>query len=466
MKEGISVCMCTYNGEEHISKQLQSIVDQTMRPNEIVIVDDASSDKTVQIINQFILKYDYIKLYINNNNAGVNYSFLRAIRKSKNDIIIFSDQDDYWYADRINSINNAFKESFETVMVSTNAHIYDNEKYTGSNVHDVYKPTKSFLKVFYKNRFIGAQIAIKRKVAIKIINIPKYTYYDHLIALLSLKSGHVSCISKPLSKYIRHNQTVTEIGVPGNYFESIFSRYFIFLFFIRKMLNEQSSNCFLIKENVKSVVRSIKRRGLVKTAIFSINELLFDIRFGTDTRSKVSSSSIINQGMNNVAQPYQGTNFTIIKSIFQKLAEIVDLKKVYMVDYGAGMGRVILSGLYYGVYRVEGVEFDKELYGHCNENINRFCKNREISRDRVKCLFIDAQLYKIPKGVNIFFLYNPFSSPVIDKVVENISLYAESQKNEIIVVYVNPVCRSVFLEKNFILLIESNEEVDFYRYAP
>ncbi len=88
MKENISVCMCTYNGEEYVSKQLQSIVDQTMCPNEIVIVDDASSDKTAQIINQFILKYDYIKLYINNNNVGVNYSFLRAIRKSKNNCYV------------------------------------------------------------------------------------------------------------------------------------------------------------------------------------------------------------------------------------------------------------------------------------------------------------------------------------------------------------------------------------------
>jgi len=466
MKGGISVCMCTYNGEKYISKQLQSIVDQTMPPNEIVIIDDASSDKTVQIINQFILRHDYIKLYINNNNTGVNHSFLRAMRKSMNDIIIFSDQDDYWYTDRIESINNVFKENFETVMVSTNAHIYDNEKYTGSNVYDVYKPTKSFLKVFYKNSFIGCQIAIKKKIILKIIDIPKYTYYDHLIALLSLKSGEVSCINKPLSKYIRHNQTVTEIGAPHNYFESVFSRYFIFLFFIKKMLNEQSNNYFLIREGVNSVARSIKRRGLVKTVIFSINELLFDIRFGTDTRSKVSSNSVINQGVDNVAQPYQGTNFAIIKSIFRKLAEIVDLKKAYMVDYGAGMGRVILSGLYYGIYRVEGVEFDEELFDHCNKNINIFCKKREISRDRVKCLFIDAQLYKIPKGVNVFFLYNPFSSPVIDKVVDNISLFAESQKNEIIVVYVNPVCRRVFLEKNFILLEESNKEVDFYRYIP
>ena len=79
--------MCTYNGEGHVSEQLQSLVNQTMLPNEIIIVDDASSDKTVQIINRFILKYDFIKLYINKNNAGVNFSFLRAIRKSKNDII-------------------------------------------------------------------------------------------------------------------------------------------------------------------------------------------------------------------------------------------------------------------------------------------------------------------------------------------------------------------------------------------
>lgn len=237
MKGGISVCMCTYNGEKYISKQLQSIVDQTMPPNEIVIIDDASSDKTTQIINQFILKHDYIKLYINNNNIGVNHSFLRAMRQSMNDIVIFSDQDDYWYADRIKSINNVFKENPETVMVSANAHIYDNEKYTGSNVYDIYKPTKSFLKVFYKNRFIGCNLAIRREVVKRINRIPRNNYYDHAFALLAMLNGNIVYLSKPMSEYNRHLNTLTKIGVSSSIFSIVYSRVTLLIFLIKSFYN-------------------------------------------------------------------------------------------------------------------------------------------------------------------------------------------------------------------------------------
>jgi glycosyltransferase involved in cell wall biosynthesis/16S rRNA G966 N2-methylase RsmD len=457
--------MFTYNGEKHLPRQLQSIVNQSMPPDEIVIVDDASSDQTVEIINEFISNYDYIKLFVNEKNLGINHSFLRAIRKSKNEIIIVSDQDDYWYKDRIQSINNVFKENPQTIMVSTNSTIFNNEKNTGLNVFDIYKPTKSFIKVFYKNSFIGCQIAIRKRIIPEFFEIPKFTYYDHILALLSLKKGHVSFISKPLSKYIRHEQTVTEIGIPQNYYESFFSRYYICLFFLKKLLIDFVNNYYLIKQNLMSINRSLAKRGLLKTLIFAINEIFFDLRFRTDTRSKVSSSILVSQGSNNSSEPYQGTNFTILKSIFSTLSEKIDLKNSHMVDYGSGMGRVLLSGLYYGINKVEGVEFDWDLHAHCIDNANRFCQSQQISGDRIKCHCEDAQLFKIPKGVNIFFLYNPFSSPVIDEVVSNIATHAETQDQDIIVVYVNPVFRKVFIEKKFILLENSSEEYDLYRWT-
>ena len=49
----ISICMCTYNGETFLSEQLDSIIAQTIRPNEIIIYDDASTDNTVEIIKKY-----------------------------------------------------------------------------------------------------------------------------------------------------------------------------------------------------------------------------------------------------------------------------------------------------------------------------------------------------------------------------------------------------------------------------
>jgi len=464
MTNDISVCMCTYNGEKYIERQLRSIVSQAMQPNEVIIVDDSSSDRTVQIIEKFSSRYNYIKLYINSSNMGVNHSFLKSIRKSSNGIVVFSDQDDFWYKDRLAVIDQIFKGDCNVSMVVTNAHIYNNEKYTGLTTFDIHKPTRSFLKVFYKNRFIGCQIAIRKAKISENITIPKYTYYDHLIALLLLQSEGVSFINRPLSKYARHENTVTELGVPNSYLESVSSRYFIFLFFVKRMLNKKVSDS--LKEGVKSLARSIESRGVIKTAVFIGGELLFDAKFGVDTRSMVSSTSVINQGMSDVARPYQGTNFYIIRFIFRELKKVVDLEKSHMLDYGSGMGRVILSGLYYGVAQVEGVEFDRDLYNKCNENIDKFCKERKVSRNRAKCILADAQLYEIPKGVNIFFLYNPFSSPVIERVVERIFSFAKTQEDEIIVAYVNPIFRELFLSKGFVIFSKGDGEFDLYKYSP
>ena len=51
-----SVVLCTYNGAQYIVEQLQSIIEQTIKPNQIVISDDHSTDNTMEIIKQFIIK--------------------------------------------------------------------------------------------------------------------------------------------------------------------------------------------------------------------------------------------------------------------------------------------------------------------------------------------------------------------------------------------------------------------------
>ena len=70
--EKISVALATYNGEKYIEKQLDSIRNQTIKPDEVVIVDDKSSDRTVALINEFIAVNNLVnwKLFVNEKNVG------------------------------------------------------------------------------------------------------------------------------------------------------------------------------------------------------------------------------------------------------------------------------------------------------------------------------------------------------------------------------------------------------------
>lgn len=61
----ISIALCSYNGEKYISKQLTSIINQTYKNLEIIIVDDCSNDQTVSIIKAFLSSDPRIKLFVN-----------------------------------------------------------------------------------------------------------------------------------------------------------------------------------------------------------------------------------------------------------------------------------------------------------------------------------------------------------------------------------------------------------------
>ena len=103
----ISVLMCTYNGEKYIEEQLISIYEQTYKPDEVLIFDDCSTDSTVYIIRSFIKKYNLEKswiLEINEKNKGYVKNFKNGINKVKGDFIFFSDQDDVWNKNKIQSI--------------------------------------------------------------------------------------------------------------------------------------------------------------------------------------------------------------------------------------------------------------------------------------------------------------------------------------------------------------------------
>ena len=111
-----SVAMATYNGEQFILEQLESIVNQSVLPNEIVISDDGSSDKTVSIINQFMQEHknDGIDIRLIKNQKGkrgVLGNFENAIINTTGDIIFLSDQDDIWIENKVESVMSIFKEN-------------------------------------------------------------------------------------------------------------------------------------------------------------------------------------------------------------------------------------------------------------------------------------------------------------------------------------------------------------------
>ncbi|MBC1850979.1 glycosyltransferase family 2 protein, partial [Listeria seeligeri] len=100
MKEKlVSVIIPTYNREATIAKTISSILNQTYKSLEIIIVDDASNDKTVQIVQD--LDKAQISLFVLKQNIGAAEARNIALSKARGRFIAFLDSDDTWYPEKL-----------------------------------------------------------------------------------------------------------------------------------------------------------------------------------------------------------------------------------------------------------------------------------------------------------------------------------------------------------------------------
>lgn len=117
----VSVALATYNSEKYIIQQLESIVNQTIKVDEVIIQDDFSTDNTIKIITEFIKlnKITNWRIERNNINKGYIWTFKEAIRKCKGDIIILCDHDDIWLKNKNEIIINEFKKNKNILALAT-----------------------------------------------------------------------------------------------------------------------------------------------------------------------------------------------------------------------------------------------------------------------------------------------------------------------------------------------------------
>ena len=142
----ISICMCTYNGEAYIQEQLDSIVAQTVKPYEIIVYDDKSTDKTVEIVKEYAEKYPDIqwKIHVNEVNTGWRINFKNCLQEACGEIIFLADQDDIWNNDKLEVMGYALaNEKKADVLVSDYTPFYMN----GTVDHDLEMESENTMRI-------------------------------------------------------------------------------------------------------------------------------------------------------------------------------------------------------------------------------------------------------------------------------------------------------------------------------
>lgn len=270
----ISIALATYNGEKYIEEQLKSIYNQTIKPDEIIISDDNSNDKTIKIINE-TKKFTNIKHEVieNKNRTGYSLNFNRALQSVNGDVIFLCDQDDFWFENKIEYVLNQFKENTNIWVVMNNAMFTDESlNQLGTTKLDEHKRYDRKLNGYH----IGCCAAVRKELLDYCLPIPSNKVgHDNWIISIAEGLGKRKIINSVLQYYRRHgnNQSNTfhngiKVSIIEKYFKYIKSNnnnkyeidHYLLSFMESKVDRSKNENMYIKKLNDKIHVNNIRRR--------------------------------------------------------------------------------------------------------------------------------------------------------------------------------------------------------------
>jgi len=209
----VSVVMCTYNGEKYLGEQLDSIVNQTYKNIELIIVDDVSTDGTVAIVEDWMKKDNRIVLHQNKKNLGYNQNFEKAVTLANGEYISLSDQDDIWFPDKVARLLKKFDSDDVVLTHARSVNFKDGQlHYPKGKLLPPFKGNDP-KKLFYDNQISGHKIMFRRSLLMKISPIPHNMFYDWWIGVLATCNGSINADEGYLVKYRIHGAN-NHINVP------------------------------------------------------------------------------------------------------------------------------------------------------------------------------------------------------------------------------------------------------------
>ena len=208
--------MATYNGEKYLKEQIDSLLNQSYKNIEIIIVDDCSKDNTVNIIKEYQHQFNNIKLFVNEQNVGVSKTFEKAIVESTGEYIALCDQDDIWMLDKIEILVNAFgKED----AVYSNSLLVDE---AGNSMNIEFKSIMKMQSYYSGAPFLlsncvpGHTIMVRTNFVKTLLPIPARTLFDLWIGFAAAATNGIKFIDKVLVHYRQHNNNAVGTRISTN----------------------------------------------------------------------------------------------------------------------------------------------------------------------------------------------------------------------------------------------------------
>jgi len=205
MQPLVSIALCTYNGERFLIKQLDSLLSQDYSNIEIVIVDDGSTDHTLDIVNSYARRDSRIRYLKNEVNLGFNKNFEKAIMLTSGDYIAISDQDDVWYPNKLRLLLDNIKDNW---LIFSNSRCKSKTKQ--AKLLDHFNPPDDYKGILLRNYVTGHTVLLRREFLKFALPFPQKGYYDWWLGFVAAYHRKIAFLDKVLTAYRVHNESVIQ----------------------------------------------------------------------------------------------------------------------------------------------------------------------------------------------------------------------------------------------------------------
>ncbi len=219
----VSVIMPVYNASRFLKQSVESVLSQSYKDFEFIIVDDCSSDNSYEILCELEKTDDRITVYKNDCNKGVSYSRNFGVAKAKGDLVALIDSDDMWTKDKLKKQLDLFCTYPDTDLCFTGSGYIDTNNVMSDFVFRV--PDKVEYKTLLKQNVVScSSVVIKKEWLLKYPMANDSMHEDFAVWLSVLKSGGVARgIDEPLLTY-----RVDKSSKSGNKFKSMKMTYMVY----------------------------------------------------------------------------------------------------------------------------------------------------------------------------------------------------------------------------------------------
>ena len=206
MGYSVSVIVPCYNSSRFIKKALDSVLNQSRRPEEVIGIDDGSTDNTRSILEGYSPDVR-ILCHQNNSNLGVGASMNLGVRGSKGDLVAFLDHDDLWYPTKLSEQVKVFDKYSDVGLVYTNVNVIDendNELFEiyPNGFEELNKPEELLLKCYITT---VSSVMVRRKLFEKIgLFRTDIQSADHDMWLRMIEKTKFSYLPKCLALHRKH----------------------------------------------------------------------------------------------------------------------------------------------------------------------------------------------------------------------------------------------------------------------